>query len=196
MSSLKEMHGSITDRDRERKRLKELEYQSQLQAQIEEKRRFKEMEKYKTDLELEKEMKRYAATSSMDPNQGMKEAKPLRNKVFERRYIRTFNIFNKYFMNSVLSEGSPTRSNSYQNYPRNVPYLNAPYHDDSSKKFQNRISNDDVQYQMSSHLQNNPAYVPREEYEKLYDMYLHLMDQQNQLQDELEQQAQLIQVII
>ena len=171
MSSLKEMHGSVTDRDRERKRLKELEYQSQLQAQIEEKRRFKEMEKYKTDLELEKEMKRYAATSSMDPNQGMKETKPLRNKIFERRYIRTFNIFNKYFMNSVLSEGSPTRSNSYQNYPRNVPYLNAPYHDDSSKKFQHRISNDDVQYQMSSHLQNNPAYVPREEYEKLYDMY-------------------------
>ena len=86
MNSLKEMHGSVTSRDRELKRAKEFEYQAQLQAQIEEKKRFKEMEKYKTDLELEKEMKRYAAMSKMEPSpQTINSRQRPQQKLFERR---------------------------------------------------------------------------------------------------------------
>ena len=86
MNSLNEMHGSVTSRDRELKRMKELEYQAQLQAQIEEKKRFKAMEKFKTDLELEKEMKRYAAMAKMEPSpETIKTGQRTQHKIFERR---------------------------------------------------------------------------------------------------------------
>jgi hypothetical protein len=63
------------------------EYQAQLREQIEEKKRLKSLEKCKTDLELEKELKAYAAKATQRAPQTQRpteEAMPDRRRREER----------------------------------------------------------------------------------------------------------------
>ena len=68
--------------------------------------------------------------------------------------------------------------------------------DDSQQRYSTRHPHAEAEYYRNDGAQSsrNQEYVAREEYERLQEMYLQVMDQQNQLQIEVEQQARLIQV--
>ena len=87
---------------------------------------------------------------------------------------------------------------SFGRNPSNETVRN--YEHPVQQKYSSRHSNTEpADYYMNipQHQSNSvasSAYVPREEYDRLHDLYLQAMDQLAQLQEEVEQQARLIQV--
>ena len=90
----------------------------------------------------------------------------------------------------ICSEMSPTRENAFGKKPTQDMYRNYD-NQDSQQSYSTRHPHAEAEY-----FRNDDAreYVAREEYERLQEMYLQVIDQQNQLQIEVEQQARLIQV--